>query len=70
MLIPPDAGRCPRCDVPFAPDYTAVVAAAAQSFQAAADALSAAGTSLREAAPRLHIDTSGLTEALRSALDH
>lgn len=70
MLTPPVAGRCPRCAAPFAPDYTPVVAAAVQSVQVAADALAAAGTSLREIAPRLHIDTASLAEDLRKALDH
>ena len=70
MLTPPHAGRCPRCAEPFAPSYTAVVAAAVSSFAVAADALSAAGTSLRETAPRLHIDSVGLGEQLRAALDH
>ncbi len=70
MLAPPAAGRCPRCAAPFAPDYTPVVAAAVASVQVAADALAAAGTALREMAPRLHIDTAGLTQALRDALDH
>jgi hypothetical protein len=70
VLAPPHAGHCPRCGEPFAPDYTSVVAAAVRSFDVAAQELAAAGTSLREAAPRLHIDSAALAEQLRLALDH
>jgi hypothetical protein len=70
VLVPPRTGQCPRCGESFAADYTAVVAAATQSFSSAAEQLSAAGDALRDMAPRLHIDTVDLGEQLRSALDH
>lgn len=70
LLAPPSAGHCPRCGEPFAAGYTAVVSAAVHSFQLAAEELAAAGTALRDMAPRLHIDAAGLGENLRSLLDH
>lgn len=70
VLEPPHVGACPRCAEAFAPDYTAVVAAAVRSFDLAADSLATAGGSLRDTAPRLHIDSAGLAEQLRSNLDH
>lgn len=70
LLAPPHAGRCPRCDEPFAAGYTAVVASAARSFTLAAQEMLAAGVRLKDVAPRLHIDAAGLGDGLRSALDH
>jgi hypothetical protein len=70
VLVPPRAGDCPRCGEPFAAGYVGVVGSAVAAFERAADALLAAGTQLREMAPRLHIDAAGLAEQVRSALDH
>jgi hypothetical protein len=61
-------GRCPRCGRELSPDYVPVASAAVHEVLAAAEALSAAATRLRDVAPRLHVDARKLTADLSASL--
>lgn len=57
-------GRCPRCGHVYNSDYNAVVTRAVAAFLKAADDLAAAAQTMRETAPKLHVDRELLYKAL------
>lgn len=55
-VAPGAAGRCPRCGVPFAPSYEALLVGALQSLLQARAAEDAALRQIHDLAPRLHVE--------------
>lgn len=60
------AGRCPRCGLLFAPDYTPVLAGAVRQLLTALDAMEGAVRQLRALAPALQVDVSQIPAELDS----